>query len=232
MDNKYTGLIKGIDEACKGEYYGSMVVGSFIVDYNKPEMVKDLERIGIKDSKLLKPNKIKEIYQHLEQNYKSYINYTIVPIKEYNLIYNESNNQLDILTSVYKELILSSNKSKGVNRVIIDKFTNSKKILSGFEKFEKENNILIEKYYKADSTYLPVKTASIIAKYQSIIQIENLIEKYGFDFSVGSSNKAVPIGIQFVLKYGVDELNNVAKLHFKLTEEILTEYNKKNKINI
>lgn len=226
--NNYKGLVAGQDECGKGEYYGSMVVGSFIVDYDKPEMVKDLESIGIKDSKLLKSNKIKEIYNYLEKKYKSYINYTIIPLKEYNLIYSESNNQLNILFNVYKELILSSKKLHNVNHYIIDKFTNSKKLLNDFEDLEKDNNIIIEKHYKADTIYLPVKTASIVAKYHSIIQIEELSNKYGCDFSVGSSLKAVPEGLKFVTKYGIEELNNVAKLHFKITDQILNEYNKNN----
>ncbi len=49
----------------------------------------------------------------------------------------------------------------------------------------------------------------------------SLQEKYGMEFPKGASKKTIAAGQAFVNKFGKQELDNVAKLHFKTTLLVL-----------
>ena len=79
---------------------------------------------------------------------------------------------------------------------------------------------------KAESKYIAVACASIIARYAFLRSIENLNNKYQFEFIKGASDLVDEAAIKFVNKYGFNELNNVAKMHFKNTEKVLEKIKK------
>ena len=70
---------------------------------------------------------------------------------------------------------------------------------------------------KAESKYPAVAVGSIISRYAFLEYMDKLDKKYGISFPKGSSdialiNKTIEL---FIQKYPKNELNNVAKLHFK-----------------
>lgn len=62
--------VVGVDEAGKGPVIGSLVVAVSIINLEKEEdfdsYQEDLKKLGVKDSKLLKPEKRKEVYEQLK----------------------------------------------------------------------------------------------------------------------------------------------------------------------
>ena len=74
---------------------------------------------------------------------------------------------------------------------------------------------------KAESKYQAVAVGSMIARYAFLEKMNELDKKYGINFHRGSSDIE---GIRkdcelFISRYGKDELQNVAKLHFKTFAE-------------
>ena len=70
---------------------------------------------------------------------------------------------------------------------------------------------------KAESKYPAVAVGSMISRYAFLEYMDKLDQKYGIEFHRGSSD---PDGIRkdtevFISKFGLNELKNVAKLHFK-----------------
>ena len=55
---------------------------------------------------------------------------------------------------------------------------------------------------------------------------KEVLRDIDFTFEKGAGKKVDQCGKKFVLKYGMDKLNEVAKIHFKNTEKILDLINK------
>ena len=60
----------------------------------------------------------------------------------------------------------------------------------------------------------------MIARYAFLKTWENMEENYHMTFHKGSGTPADASANEFVQKYGFHKLNEVAKLHFKNTENI------------
>jgi ribonuclease HIII len=68
-----------------------------------------------------------------------------------------------------------------------------------------------------------VAAASVLAKDEYTKQLEVLSNEYSIDLPAGASNKVIEVGRKFVLRYGQDELRQIAKLHFIITKLILNQ---------
>ena len=53
-----------------------------------------------------------------------------------------------------------------------------------------------------------------------IQKINELTDKYKIEIPKGAGPKVNDVAKEIIQKYGIDELNNIAKLNFKNTEEI------------
>jgi len=72
---------------------------------------------------------------------------------------------------------------------------------------------------------IAVAAASILARARFLEKMAKLSRKYKMIFPRGASDSVIDAGKQFILKYGLLELNLVAKMHFKTTTEILKKEN-------
>ena len=101
----------------------------------------------------------------------------------------------------------------------MDEFAPKEKYFS-YIKDEKEifHDLVFET--KAESMYPAVACASVIARYAFIKKMEELDNKYKMHFHFGAGQDVDSDILQFVKKYGINRLNEVAKLHFKNTEII------------
>jgi ribonuclease HIII len=67
-----------------------------------------------------------------------------------------------------------------------------------------------------------VAAASILARAAFVEGIDKLSETIGMTLPKGASAAVVKAGKDFVLKYGEERLGEVAKLHFKTRNEVLS----------
>jgi ribonuclease HIII len=72
---------------------------------------------------------------------------------------------------------------------------------------------------KADSHFMTVALASIIARALFLIEMDKLNKKYNMIFPLGAGN-VIPTAKKFVKQYSKDELSTFCKTTFKTFNEI------------
>ncbi|MCX6803369.1 MAG: ribonuclease HII [Candidatus Diapherotrites archaeon] len=173
-------LIAGIDEAGRGPCFGPMVITLAVCDKS---VEKELKKMGVKDSKLLLPNKRKSLIEDIKKMIVEEKTSIIKPLKINDLMAQYSLNEIEAME--IGELINSLKETPEI--VYIDspdavKGAFEKRIRKYLNKERQKIKIIAEN--KADVNYVIVGAASIIAKVTRDDSIEELAEKYG-DFGSG-----------------------------------------------
>ncbi len=167
-------MIAGVDEAGRGSVIGPLVIALAEIPESKLSL---LTEIGVKDSKLLKRNKRKEILEKVNNIAKFY--YKIFDAHEIvNFMKLKSLNQLEL-----GGMVNLSNSARS-EKIIIDCPS------AGITSFSKDINCLLNNpktliiEHKADLNHSIVALASIAAKEKREDLIDVLKEKFG-DFGSG-----------------------------------------------
>ena len=205
----------GSDEVGTGDYFGPVCVCACLIT---PESWEKIKYLSVNDSKQLSDQMILEQAPLLMEQI-SYSLLIVDPLK-YNQIH-PFNNMNQIKAKLHNQAYLHLSKKCGSlpELKVVDQFTppasywrylqNEPKVMSGLH-FET----------KAESKYPSVACASIIARYAFLKTWENMEKQYGMTFHKGSGEKADCSAQEFVKKYSFDQLQHVAKLHFKNTVKI------------
>jgi ribonuclease HIII len=217
FDSKFTPHI-GADETGKGDYFGAMVCASVYVD---DELRLFLEDLGVMDSKKIRDNKIVEMAAKIRPIAKYHID--IVSPLDYNNEYKKVGNVAVILSRSHSrcfEALLDSLAGDGIDckKIVIDQFSQRKdRILNELGPLAKQKEV--EQFHKAESD-IAVAAASILARDRFIELSAEMCDKWGVDFPKGATD-VINTGKHFVDAYGVDKLQEVAKLSFRTTEQVL-----------
>jgi ribonuclease HIII len=209
----------GVDEVGKGDYFGPLVVvGCFVTE----EFFRKIKLLGFADSKKFSDKKISKLFTSVK-DYPYYYS-SIVNPKEYNGLVKEYNN-VSILLAKQHALVIEeglkdlSKRDIECNYVVVDQFSSSKsRVINELGQLGK--NCKLIQHHKGESDIV-VACASIIARGIFIEKWEEMNMKYGFEFPKGASN-VVQKGKEFVSLYGQEKLNDVAKIGFKTTNQILS----------
>lgn len=209
----------GSDESGKGDYFGPLVVAGVMVSN---ENLSYLENLGIKDSKLLKEEKIFYLESEIINSKISYKRITLLP-ERYNKIYTdcllENTNLNDILTKAHYEVDSSFLNAKDKFKVVVDKFSINSGMNNMFANFKNVRFLEVE---RSESKFLYVAAASILARAKFLRELKRLSEEIGFALKKGSVNVG-PLAQQIADTYGFEGLKRVAKIHFKITKGIKFE---------
>jgi ribonuclease HIII len=68
---------------------------------------------------------------------------------------------------------------------------------------------------------IAVAGASILARDKFLEWFDSANERFSFRFPKGASEEVVATAREFVTKFGASKLEEVAKLHFRTTKEVL-----------
>lgn len=202
--------IIGSDEVGTGDVFGPIVVCTALIT---KKQIPFLRKIGIKDSKKLSKNKIKKIYELIKD--KILYQVQILTPSEYNLL-NKTNN-LNKIKALCHNLaiinILKKIKDKNVI-VVMDQFASSSLY---FNYLNKEKEIYKEIIFetKAESKYLSVTLASIIARYFFLQEIENISKMLGVEICLGADHKVNEQIIDIHNKHNFDIFLQISKCNFK-----------------
>ena len=176
--------ILAIDEAGRGPCIGPMVMCGYLID---EKHVKELRKIGVKDSKLLTAAKREELFPKLEKMAKDYalLQATAADIDKLRSVSNLNKYEIKRML----ELVEFFNPDK----IIIDALEHEE---SFYKKIvDRVNGITLIAENFADKKYPEVGAASILAKVTRDREIEKLHKLHG---NFGSGYPADPLTIDFL----------------------------------
>ena len=187
--------ILGIDEAGRGSVLGPMVIAGVVV----PEkMEKVLERMGVKDSKRLTPNR----RTILSRKLKKMFDYEIVVItaREIDEMRAEGINLNEIEKNAMEYILLKLNPEKAIVDAVdvnAERFQNN---------LCKDTGVNVIAEHKADDNYIEVSAASIIAKAERDNQIAEINKEFIKSGGIGSGYPSDPKTKEFLANYTYDEM--------------------------
>jgi ribonuclease HIII len=204
----------GTDESGKGDYFGPLVVAGLFL----PDDQKDvLPELGVRDSKRISDNRIREIAELLKKGYK----HSIVAIgpERYNELYVKMRNLNKILAWAHSRAIENILEEVRCSTAITDQFGDKLFVTNALMK--KGKTIELIQRPKAEEDFA-VAAASILARAEFLKRLFFLSQDIGIDLPKGSSPKSEEIGLKLINVHGSQILDKVAKTHFKLTKRIFS----------
>ncbi|KKR06342.1 MAG: Ribonuclease HIII [candidate division WS6 bacterium GW2011_GWF2_39_15] len=201
----------GADEVGKGDFFGPLVVCAC---YIPQEGYEEVIKAGVGDSKKFRDDAIVRMYDVIKKS----VIYTVKVIqpREYNFEYIKFKNIAKLLANEHALNIKALISKLGdmdidYKYAVIDQFSTNKGRLE-----EYMSGIEFKQMHHAESQDLTVAAASVIARRYFVEQMDRLSQQYAFVFPKGATN-VIEQGKQFVSKYGIAELENVAKTSFRTT---------------
>ncbi len=198
----------GGDESGKGDYFGPLVVAAVKLT---PELWSKLANGEVRDCKLMNDESVLRVGAALRANVPHAIARLDPP--EYNAEHARVKNLNPMLAALHARAVREL-AEPGV-RVVIDQFANEsllRKALSGAD-------IQLEQRHRAEEE-LAVAAASVIAREQFLVALHELSERFAVDLAKGAGRPVDLAARRFVTLHGVEQLGQVAKLHFKNTLKI------------
>lgn len=206
----------GSDEVGTGDYFGPIVVSA---SYVEKKDIAWLESLGIRDSKKILDDKIKEIAPKIIKKVK-YRSLVINNI-QYNQLHAE-NNMNKLKAVLHNKVLWSLINEEKINSklIVVDEFAKEERYYS----YIKESpNIQrgITFMTKAEDKNMAVACASIISRYLFLREFDKLSDNLGIPLPKGAGPQVDAIGKEVVEKYGKDKLKEVAKYNFNNTTRII-----------
>ena len=179
--------ICGVDDAGRGSMLGPLVIAG--VSINKKQ-IKKLSALGVKDSKKLTPKTREDLYQKIISTVESY---HIKKISPTSIDKSVRKNELNHLEAKYMAKVIM--KLDADTSYVDSCDVNPQRF--GKEISTLSNNKKIRSYHHADSKFLVVSAASIIAK----VTRDRAIEKIRKNNDVGSGYPSDPKTVTFVKNF-------------------------------
>ncbi|WP_407454737.1 ribonuclease HII [Methanobrevibacter sp.] len=187
--------ILGIDEAGRGSVLGPMVIAGVVV----PEkMGKVLERMGVKDSKRLTPNRRIILSRKLKKMFEYEI--VVISAREIDDLRANGVNLNEIEKNAMENIILKLNPEKAIVDAVDVKAERFQENLCN------DTGIEVIAEHKADDKYIEVSAASIIAKAERDDYIKEINKEYIKSGGIGSGYPSDPTTKKFLTNYTYDEM--------------------------
>ncbi|MDO5824390.1 ribonuclease HII [Methanobrevibacter sp.] len=187
--------ILGIDEAGRGSVLGPMVIAGVIV----PEkMDKVLERMGVKDSKRITPNRRTILSRKLKKMFEYEI--VIISAREIDELRAKGVNLNEIEKNAMESIILKLKPEKSIVDAVDVKAERFQENLC------KDTGCNVVAEHKADDKYIEVGAASIIAKVERDNYINEINKEYIKSGGIGSGYPSDPATKKFLTNFTYDEM--------------------------
>lgn len=209
--------ILGSDETGTGDYFGPVTVAAVYVPADKISLVQEL---GVKDSKQLTDDYMRQIAPDLMK----VCAYSILTLRndKYNEIQARGYSQGKIKALLHNQAlkhVLTKIAPETPQYILIDQFA-ERGIYYNHIKNEKEivrQNVLFST--KAENLHVAVATASILARYAFLKEMDRLAKVTGYPLQKGASGKVDEMAAKIWLKHGEETLRSMTKWHFANTEK-------------
>lgn len=209
--------VLGSDETGTGDYFGPVTVAAVYVPADKIALVQEL---GVKDSKQLTDDYMRQIAPDLMK----VCVHSILTLRndKYNAIQARGYSQGKIKALLHNQAlkhVLIKIAPETPHYILIDQFA-ERGIYYNHIKNEKEivrQNVLFST--KAENLHVAVATASILARYAFLKEMDRLAKVTGFPLQKGASGKVDEMAAKIWLKHGEETLRSMTKWHFANTEK-------------
>ena len=178
--------ICGVDEAGRGSMLGPLVVAGITISKSK---IKLLKKLGVRDSKKLSPAAREYLYKKIIETVDDY---HVIRIPPRVIDKSVANHSLNHLEAKYMARVIS--KLSPSTAFVDSCDVNSKRF--GKEISELTSNTKIRSYHHADSKFVTVSAASILAK----VSRDRAIMRLGKNHDIGSGYPSDPKTKIFVKK--------------------------------
>lgn len=186
-------LTLGIDEAGRGPVIGSMFVAGAMFD---AEDLKELVRIGVKDSKLLTHPKRVELADKIKKIARKIKVVKVEPVEIDEAVSGKDGLNLNWLEAFKQAEIINELKP---DRVVIDCPSPNIKAYTEFlmnsidDSIRDKVELVVE--HKADKNFVECASASIVAKVMRELEMDEIKRKYG---EVGPGYTSNPVTQKFI----------------------------------
>jgi len=182
------GVIIGTDEAMKGDTFGGIIVAGVKANEVTRE---NLKLIGVADSKKIKDEDIASIAKRIKEVCSHHI--ISLSANQYNELIFELGSVTKLLNKMHQQCI---DKLDFHDLAVVDKYPGCKVNATALT--------------KAESKYIEVAAASILARFETLKQFKKMSKELKFEVPKGSTT--VKEGLMQVPK---DKLKKYVKMHFK-----------------
>ena len=173
--------ICGVDDAGRGSMIGPMVIAGISIEKKN---IPKLRKLGVRDSKKLSPKKRELLYKEIINIVDDYHVIRIPPktidkyVFEHNLNHLEAKKMAAVITHLKSEISYVDSCDVNATRF-------------GREISDLSNKSKVRSYHYADSRFVVVSAASIIAKVSRDRSISRLNKNYQFGSGYPSDKKSV-----------------------------------------
>lgn len=203
----------GSDEVGTGDYFGPIIVTASFVDIKKKSFLYEL---GVRDSKKITDEKIMSIAPTLIKEFP-HVTYILTP-SDYNRLGITNMNKVKAILH-NKVLYALKEKNYNYDKIVVDQFCYPVKYYEHIKTTpNKVTNITFTTH--AEDKCLSVAVSSIISRYIFIKEMEKLTKEMNINIPKGAGANVNEAGVKIVKQYGINKLNELAKLNFKNTEKI------------
>ncbi len=200
----------GSDEVGTGDFFGPIVVTATFVSTKDFEFLKEL---GVKDSKKITDEKIKEIAPQIMKRIP-YVT-TILDNKTYNENYSQKNNMNKLKAILHNKALFELKSKNNFNyaKIVIDEFCSKENFYKYIESVP-DKVMHITFMTKAEDKVLSVGCASIISRYIFLRKMDELSDSIHIPLPKGAGENVDKIAKEIKEKYGIEKLNELAKMNF------------------
>lgn len=203
----------GSDEVGTGDYFGPIIVTASFADIKKKSFLYEL---GVRDSKKITDEKIIAIAPTLIKEFP-HVTYILTP-SDYNRLGITNMNKVKAILH-NKVLYTLKEKNYNYDKIVVDQFCYPVKYYEHIKATpNKVTNITFTTH--AEDKCLSVAVSSIISRYIFIKEMEKLTKEMNMNIPKGAGTNVDEVGVKIVKQYGINKLNELAKLNFKNTEKI------------
>lgn len=206
----------GVDESGKGDYFGPLVVAGV---YTDERCAAELVRLGCRDSKSIPDDrKIHALAEKIKKTAGVVYEVICIGPRRYNELYAEMGNLNRLLAWGHARVIAALHeKVPACPRALSDQFANEwvlKRALG-----QRHIPVQLEQRTKAESD-VAVAAASILARARFVQWMQQTAEASQCPMPLGCAPHVTRAAQHFVATHGRERLQDVAKLHFKVTQKL------------
>ena len=206
----------GIDESGKGDYFGPLVIAGA---YTDAESTRALIDAGVMDSKRIgSADRIRALAGTIRKTRGVRVAVVAIGPESYNNLYRRFHNLNELLAWGHAKVIEElSEVLPDCPRALSDQFASPRVLQRALER--KGVTIELQQRTKGESD-VAVAAASIVAREAFVKWITRASEQWEVSLALGAGPPVLEAGRTFVKAHGAQELRNVAKLHFKTTNQL------------